>query len=353
MAKQGDGLPFERRALGLIALLLFAMVSVEIDRRNDPAPKRTGAPLRVIPAWKSDRGRSRTLPDTRVKVAIVLPYRDRPVHLAGFEAHMLQFAEEQFPEAQISLWIMEQGNDEKFTRGWLGNVGVKEVLKEQPDTKCIVFHDVDLVPEFGVPYLDCDRPTQLSSELETWKTTDGKWGVPYPKNAGGIVSLSPLHWLQTNGFSNEYVGHGQEDDDFFHRLRMNKLLEPSGCIHRNPTGQGRFRPLDEGTANHPRNHGSKHWSHNHNKQLLYFAWGDKASKQDRWKNSHYWEKDGISTAAYTVINRESKKASPRGSLTQYKVTVVPDATKAKPGEAKLYTVEELNLTTTRPNCKST
>lgn len=41
-------------------------------------------------------------------------------------------------------------DNELFNRAWLANVGLSEVNIAQPSTWCVVFHDVDLIPELGV-----------------------------------------------------------------------------------------------------------------------------------------------------------------------------------------------------------
>ena len=43
-------------------------------------------------------------------------------------------------------------------------------------------------------------------------------GVPYPQSSGGSVAMKPEHWLEANGFSNDYLGWGGEDDELFHRF---------------------------------------------------------------------------------------------------------------------------------------
>ena len=351
-------------------MLLCTVVLLEIKGSHNYNPKRAQAalaiPLNVISKkWAEfeaggrqqqqnfgmPSGRKHDRANAGPKIAIIIPYRDRAVHLSAFEDHMHKFATSQFPGAQLTLWIVEQGNDQVFTRGWLGNIGIREVVKVQPDTQCLVFHDVDMVPLPGVPYLECNRPIQLGSELENHQRDDGNWSVPYLRFTGGIVSMSPQHWMQTNGFSNEYIGWGQEDDDLYHRLRMNGLLNEKNCPSRPEPGNGKFALIDEGGDNHPRRHGPSSPKKNVNKQLLFLAWGDRARPTDTWKNTHYWKHDGISNIAYTVVARKTQKAVPGNSLTRHTITVVPDPSFPLPGTRLGYKVEESNYTTAKPSCK--
>ncbi|WP_215897521.1 galactosyltransferase-related protein, partial [Acinetobacter baumannii] len=92
---------------------------------------------------------------------------------------------------------------------------------------CVILHDVDRYPKEDVNYTDCERPIQLSAENDQWKG-----GVPYRRYTGGVVSAHHKHWVKINGMSNEFTGWGGEDDEFYHRLRRNNLLDPKRHIHR-------------------------------------------------------------------------------------------------------------------------
>ena len=176
---------------------------------------------------------------------------------------------------------------EPFNRGWLGNVGITLALNSSIRHDCIVFHDVDLKPAEGVPYTTCGKPVQLSSELEHFN-----WGIPYKASAGGVVSMKPEHWIAINGFSNDYVGWGGEDDDLHFRLRAAKLLSGT-AIHRNPRGAGKFYTIDESATSHPRDRsGTYDTSLRILKQMQ--------TGSDRWK------KEGLSSTTFTVSKKTHK-----------------------------------------------
>lgn len=135
---------------------------------------------------------------------VLIPYRNRTYHLEVFVPFMKTYFETHFPYHTFYIWVIEQENDLLFNRGWLANVGLTEVLKRRPHVTCVIFHDIDLIPlSPSTPYDTCTYPIQLSSSIETFN-----WDVPYPHYAGGIVSMSPTHWQQINGFSNDYEGWG-------------------------------------------------------------------------------------------------------------------------------------------------
>ena len=161
--------------------------------------------------------------------AIVIPYRDRKFHLEQFIEHMGPYLRRNFPKDTFELWIVEQDDSFLFNRAWLGNVGIANIkqqnrhhrfeeLKAQqakangnvnltisvpPPPRCIILHDVDLIPTVdGVPYTNCSRPIQLGSELAHFN-----YSIPYPLYTGGVgPSMTLEHWTKINGMSNDFYG---------------------------------------------------------------------------------------------------------------------------------------------------
>jgi len=220
-------------------------------------------------------------------IAIVVPYRNRVLHLAVFKRHIIRYFEDHHPNATVGVWVVEQADTRPFNRAWLANVGFVEAMRHQP-WECVCLHDVDLVPQPKVPYLTCDRPVQLGGELEHFN-----WRVPYYVN-GGIVSMSPAHWRLINGYSNSYVGWGGEDDDLYHRLRINDLLGPHGHIQRPPSGHGRFNVINQSKSAHPP---KKMGTYAKTLKML----------QDMAKNSDRWRRDGLNSLAYSKIQSHITK----------------------------------------------
>jgi hypothetical protein len=225
--------------------------------------------------------------------AFIIPYRNRSYHLANFTAYMIVYLRDNFPKSEFSLWIIEQNDDELFNRAWLTNIGVKEILAHSPKTRCITLHDVDLVPDNNltsgvgvVPYDVCTLPTQLGSELQHFN-----WGVPYPQSFGGVTSLHADHWLKINGMSNMYAGWGGEDDDLFHRIRVNKLTE-GGIPNRPPKGHGIFRAISQAESHHPKKIKNDD-SYNMISKII----------SEMTRGSQRWKLDGLSDLIYFVDSR--------------------------------------------------
>lgn len=159
--------------------------------------------------------------DSNKTIAVVIPFRDRGVHLERFRERIQSHAEAWNARGIHHTWVVfvvEQFDQALFNRGWLFNAGFhfaqEYARKTGTPFDCVVMQDIDLLPEPSVDYGWCIWPIQLSGEIECWS-----WSVPYADNVGGVTSLSPQHWTTINGFSNEYEGWGGEDDDFYLRLK--------------------------------------------------------------------------------------------------------------------------------------
>ncbi|VDO99505.1 unnamed protein product [Soboliphyme baturini] len=77
-------------------------------------------------------------------VAIVVPYRDRESHLRSFLQNIHPFLMNQ--SLDYGIFIVEPIENETFNRGKLMNVGFVEA-KKMFNWSCVIFHDIDLIPE--------------------------------------------------------------------------------------------------------------------------------------------------------------------------------------------------------------
>ncbi|XP_067651702.1 beta-1,4-galactosyltransferase 3-like isoform X2 [Haliotis asinina] len=165
---------------------------------------------------------------SRVRLAVVIPYRDREQHLGILLNNLIPFLKKQ--QADFTIFVAEQTPGGIFNRGLMINAGVAAALKADNFT-CIVIHDVDLIPETSNNYYRCrENPLHLS-------TASAKYGykLPYPSYAGGNIAISPSQFKRINGFSNWYFGWGGEDDDFEIRVKTVGMR-----LKRNPPRQGRY-----------------------------------------------------------------------------------------------------------------
>uniref|UniRef100_A0A0V0J688 Beta-1,4-N-acetylgalactosaminyltransferase bre-4 n=1 Tax=Schistocephalus solidus TaxID=70667 RepID=A0A0V0J688_SCHSO len=79
---------------------------------------------------------------------------------------------------------------------------------------CLIFHDVDLLPEDDRNLYMCDdEPTHLSATISKFNYT-----LFYSTSFGGAVAMTPYHFRRVHGYANTYYSWGREDDDMSARL---------------------------------------------------------------------------------------------------------------------------------------
>lgn len=130
-------------------------------------------------------------------LTIIIPYRDRANHLAKFMKHMNRY----------NIVVIEQGDNKPFNRGKLLNIGVKEFEAEY-----YALHDVDMIPvkaDYSMPV----NPTLIATKVQQFG-----YRMPFPEYFGGVVLITRLHMLQSNGYHNEFWGWGGEDNSFRDRV---------------------------------------------------------------------------------------------------------------------------------------
>jgi beta-1,4-galactosyltransferase 1 len=160
--------------------------------------------------WKPTKCKSRS------KVAIIVPYRDRKSQLNAFLNHMHQFLPKQLVD--YSIYIIEEAPNIIFNRAKLMNIGFKEALKDY-EWDCVIFHDVDLLPEDDRNFYYCSEyPRHMSIAVNTLG-----YRLPYEEIFGGVSMILVSDFIKINGYSNLYFGWGGEDDDMFERLKYHGL----------------------------------------------------------------------------------------------------------------------------------
>eukprot|EP00746_Dinoflagellata_sp_MGD_P001146 gnl/MRDRNA2_/MRDRNA2_102124_c0_seq1.p1 gnl/MRDRNA2_/MRDRNA2_102124_c0~~gnl/MRDRNA2_/MRDRNA2_102124_c0_seq1.p1 ORF type:complete len:941 (+),score=141.41 gnl/MRDRNA2_/MRDRNA2_102124_c0_seq1:231-3053(+) len=260
----------------------------------------------------------------RGTVAVMIPFRDREMHLVKFKEFWRWFAKEGQSPTEVKRWeiyVVEQFDSVAFNRGWLFNVGFAIAENDlnacpdlPPDAKpepldCAVIQDIDYLPEKGVDYTFCAVPTQLSSEIDRYN-----WRTPYLQSAGGIVGANPKHWKEFNGFSNEYFGWGGEDDELYHRLRLAHLLYGDChpfCKGDNDPQKGKIGlSIKRPAKGHGRFSGKFMHSMNHTKRIT-----DNAAYQKNLvllreigSGSDRWRRDGLNNLKFRLLAHDVDKA---------------------------------------------
>ncbi|BFZ09920.1 hypothetical protein BsWGS_12959 [Bradybaena similaris] len=174
---------------------------------------------------------------SKYKVGIIVPFRDRDIHLKIFLRHMHPFLQRQ--NLEYGIIIVEQEADSLFNRAILFNIGFVESIKVR-SYDCFVFHDVDLLPLNDKNYYSCgDQPVHLSAAIDTHN-----YKLMYHELFGGASMMTREMIEKVNGFSNVYFGWGGEDDDMSYRIRSHSML-----IERYTSGVARYTMMRHAKEN--------------------------------------------------------------------------------------------------------
>jgi beta-1,4-galactosyltransferase 4 len=144
-------------------------------------------------------------------MTIIIPYRNRPEHLAQFVPHMRAYL------PYVKIVVVEQADDKPFNRGRLINIGY---LEAKPDY--FVAHDVDMLP-IEVDYSPNPGVTQLAGSK-----------IQLRDYLGGVTMFEPTTFEKVGGYHNDYF-HRAEDNEL--RFNLQRLKIPVLEVH------GEFKEL--------------------------------------------------------------------------------------------------------------
>ncbi|ETE74000.1 Beta-1,4-galactosyltransferase 6, partial [Ophiophagus hannah] len=145
-----------------------------------------------------------------LKVAILIPFRNRHEHLPIFFRHLIPVLQKQ--RLEFAFYVVEQVGTQPFNRAMLFNIGFKEAMKDN-DWDCVIFHDVDHLPENDRNYYGCgEMPRHFAAKLDKYM-----YILPYNEFFGGVSGLTVEQFKKINGFPNAFWGWGGEDDDLWNR----------------------------------------------------------------------------------------------------------------------------------------
>uniref|UniRef100_A0A8C3VFN5 Beta-1,4-galactosyltransferase n=1 Tax=Catharus ustulatus TaxID=91951 RepID=A0A8C3VFN5_CATUS len=146
------------------------------------------------------------------QVAILIPFRNRYEHLPVLFRHLIPMLQRQ--RLQFAFYVVEQAGNQPFNRAMLFNVGFREAMKDL-DWDCLIFHDVDHIPENDRNYYGCGQmPRHFAAKLDKYM-----YLLPYNEFFGGVSGLTVEQFQKINGFPNAFWGWGGEDDDLWNRVQ--------------------------------------------------------------------------------------------------------------------------------------
>jgi len=168
------------------------------------------------------------------KLAIVIPFRDRFDELLEFAPAIDAF----LTDAGINheIFVINQADKYRFNRASLINVGF--IYTQKLGFDYFAMHDVDLIPTtHQVKY---DYPTNGPVHLAS---PDLHPMYHYANYVGGILLLTHADFKRCRGMANKFWGWGREDDEFFMRMKDQKLTvnRPQGVT----TGYDTYRHVHD------------------------------------------------------------------------------------------------------------
>lgn len=211
-----------------------------------------------------------------MKLAIIVPYRNRLEHLNEFIPHMNDYLKKQ--NIQNSIFIIEQEDEKPFNRGKLLNIGF-DLAEKHSDYFC--FHDVDMLP-VEANYSMVKTPTHIATKVEQFN-----FSIPYYEYFGGVTLFDKYSFKKINGYSNEFWGWGAEDDD----LRNRCLNENIQISRRNCTFSSLYH-----TPNGDTNGGVPTQETLKNRERFYSL----------KNNKDYYKQEGLNSLTYSIISEEKK-----------------------------------------------
>jgi len=148
----------------------------------------------------------------RSQLTILVPYQNRKAYLDIFLREVPAYLERVNGILDYAIYVAEQQSPDLFNLALSRNVAARAALDDGASGS-FVFHDVDIIPLCGVDY----GP----------RSFDVAWFL-----SAGSCKVVAADFVRANGYNPDFVGWGDEDVEFYHRL------EHVGCEvkewHRTP-----------------------------------------------------------------------------------------------------------------------
>ncbi|KAF7256891.1 hypothetical protein EG68_06278 [Paragonimus skrjabini miyazakii] len=205
-------------------------------------------------------------------VAIIVPIRNRWHQVPALLHTLIPLLRKQ--RVCYRIFLIEQADTGPFNRAKLFNVGFIEAA-ERFQFRCVIFHDVDLVPINDLNPYGCDEQTKKYAVHLGVGLDVRNFELYFPGLVGGVLKMSNAHFVDVNGYSNMYWDWGQEDDDMEKRLKAKHIP----YVHMSPS-IARYMAMDH--EKQPRRTRQVHL------RLLGTAWTRMAS-------------DGLNSLKYKVL----------------------------------------------------
>jgi hypothetical protein len=153
---------------------------------------------------------------------IVIPYRNREVHLKYFIDNTVPLIEKYLPSTKVV--VIEQEEGKEFNRGCVLNVGFKEY---ENNTKYFITQDVDTNPKELTLKNYYNKDISDNEVLGIYTSSCN--------TLGGIIKISNNNIFKINGFPNDYWGWGAEDKELKNRADAHNLKKITRIVNNDKT----------------------------------------------------------------------------------------------------------------------
>jgi hypothetical protein len=132
------------------------------------------------------------------QLAILVPYRNRKSYLDIFLSEVPKYLERVSGITDYAIYVAEQQSQDLFNLALSRNVAAQAALDDGV-AEYFVFHDVDIIPLRDIDY------GPLSFNVS--------WFL-----SAGSCKITTTDFVKANGYNPDFVGWGDEDVEFYHRL---------------------------------------------------------------------------------------------------------------------------------------
>ncbi len=137
-------------------------------------------------------------PPSTSRLAILVPYRNRKNYLDIFLDEVPKYLEHVNGITNYAIYVAEQQSRDRFNLALSRNVAARAALDDGV-LGYFVFHDVDVIPLRHVDY----GPRSFNVA----------WFL-----SAGSCKITTTDFVKANGYNPDFVGWGDEDVEFYHRL---------------------------------------------------------------------------------------------------------------------------------------
>jgi hypothetical protein len=150
----------------------------------------------------------------QARVALIVPHRNRIEHLKEL---LTRLASYDLKGNILDVYLIDQNNSDKFNRGLLLNIGFYLASKLKYDR--YLLHDVDSYPDellFPQYFQFLDDTVHFAAPALGYK-------YKYEDFLGGVEGFTEQDYITINGYPNNFLGWGGEDDALYDRLAAEKI----------------------------------------------------------------------------------------------------------------------------------